>query len=407
MRVVGPTAGEITLQFGTARQISLSLDSSGVTPVVRFSGSLPVPAIGNIAIDELRLAADGVTIGVRVGPAAILVGGVTLRPVLTVRAGVSAGGISRMAAFGLAVNDTGSKSVELRWALDDSAPVPAVVTRGASTSIDTDPARVALSLLSVAASIASGIALPVLQPILPPQAFRGLEKVLFITSGGTTTLDPTLFDDLLEPERLFNRLKRLAWNLATDTTPLSITIDGTVTIALVAQPGTGSAKRLGIALTLPPGRRLELATGDPTVAIEADASWITGAPVPAGITITVLEGSVITDPAGDTIALEVVPGFTIGGVGLRFTKAGGPLLNLGPDLARRHRRAPVRRSLCRGCRRWCAARALRAGDCALGRQRATRWQEASSVMPHAAVRTTGRHSARPWRCRRVRAATSV
>lgn len=330
VRVIGPTAGEITLQFGTARQIALSLDSSGVTPVVRFSGSLPVPAIGNIAIDELRLAADGVSIGVRVGPASILVGGVTLRPVLSVRAGVSADGISRLAAFGLAVNETGSKAVELRWALNDTPPVLAVVTRGVSESLDVDPARVALSLLSVAASIASGIALPVLQPILPPQAFRGLEKVLFVTTGGTTTLDPTLFDDLLQPERLFDRLKRLAWNLATDTTPLSITIDGTVTIALVSQPGTGSAKRLGIALTLPPGRRLELASGDPTVALEADASWITGTPVPAGITITMLEGTVTTDPAGDTISLEVVPGFTIGGVGLRFTKAGGPLLNLGP-----------------------------------------------------------------------------
>jgi hypothetical protein len=326
VRVDGPTAGRVTLQFGSAQQVALTLDTSGVTPVVRFAATLAVPAVGNIVVEELRLAADGVGIAVRVGPAALLIGGVTLRPVLSVRAGVTAAGVSRMAALGLGLDATGVKAVELRWALNETPPALVVVTRGVSESIDTDAGRVALSLLSVAASIASGIALPVLLPSLPPQAIAGLERVLFVTSGGTTSLDTTLFDDLLQPERLFTRLKRLAWNLATLPSPLSLTIESVVTISLVAQPGVGSSKRLGVALTLAGSGRLELASGDPTVAIEADATWIEGAPVPAGITITMLEGSVT--PTDVTLALA--PGFTIGGIGLRFTKSGGPLLALGP-----------------------------------------------------------------------------
>jgi large repetitive protein len=325
--VVPPTAGKITLVFGTApHQIKLTLDTSGVTPVLRFAGLLAVPAIGNIAIEELRLAADGVGIAVRVGPAPLLIGGVTLRPVLSVRAGVTATGVTRMAALGMALNDAGTKAVELRWALNNTAPALVLVTRGVTDIVDTDAGHVAIALLSVAAGIASGIALPTLLPVLPPQAIAGLEKVLFVTVGANTSLDTTLFDDLLQPERLFTRLKRLAWNLATLPIPLSVTIDGVVKISLVAQPGVGSAKLLGVALTLGGTGKLILSNGDPVVAIEADPTWIEGASVPAGITITLLEGTVTpTD-----VTLELKPGFTIGGVGLRFTKTGGPLLNLGP-----------------------------------------------------------------------------
>ncbi len=326
VRVDGPTAGRVTLQFGSAQQVTLTLDTSGLTPVLRFAATLDVPAVGDIVIEELRLAADGVGISVRVGPAALLIGGVTLRPMLSVRAGVTAAGVSRMAGLGLALDTTGAKAVELRWALNETPPALIVVTRGVGESIETDPGRVALSLLSVAASIASGIALPVLLPSLPSQAIDGLERVLFVTSGGTTSLDTTLFDDLLQPERLFTRLKRLAWNLATLPSPLSLTIESAVTIALVAQPGAGTTKRLGVALTLAGAGRFEIVTGDPVVAIEADATWIEGSPVPAGITITMLEGSVTPSD----VTLELTPGFTIGGIGLRFTKSGGPLLSLGP-----------------------------------------------------------------------------
>ena len=326
VRVVGPTAGVVTLQFGSARQITLVLDTSGVTPVLRFAGTLALPAVGNITIEELRLASDGVGISVRVGPAPLLVGGVTLRPVLTVRAGVTAAGVTRMAAFGLALDNTGTKAVEVRWALNATPPKLLVATYSPTAGTDEDPARVALSLLSLAAGIASGIALPTLLPVLPTAAIQGLEKVLFVTVGPLTSLDTTLFDDLLQPERLFTRLKRLAWNLATLTTPLSVTIKSVVKISLVAQPGSGGAKRLGVALTLAGAGKLALTDGDPKVEIEADPTWIEGAPVPAGLTITVLEGSVV----GDVVTLALSPGFTIGGVGLRFSKSSGPLLELGP-----------------------------------------------------------------------------
>ncbi len=327
VRVVGPTAGRLTLQFGSARQVTLILDASSPgVPVLRLAATLAVPAVGNIVLEELRLAADGVGIAVRIGPPALLIGGVTLRPVLTVRAGVTGSTVTRMAALGLALDALAAKSLELRWGLNELPPTLVVVTRtDGSESPDDAPAKVAITLLSIAASIASGLALPVLLPVLPPQAISGLERVLLVTTGGTTVLDTTLFDDLLAPERLFTRLKRLAWNLATLPVPLGVVIGGVVSIKLVALGG-GATRQLGVALTLAGTGEFEIASGDPTVTLVADATWITGSPVPPGFTLTLLEGHVTpTD-----VVLALVPGFTIGGVGLKFTKHGGPLLNLGP-----------------------------------------------------------------------------
>ena len=257
-----------------------------------------------------------------------MLGGVTIRPVLSVRAGVTAAGVSRLAAIGVSLNETGTKSVDLRWALNGTAPALNIVTRGASESLDTNAEHVALALLGVAASMASGIALPVLRPNLPQRAIDGLKGVLFAVSGVNVLLDPTFFTDLLDPQQLFVRLKRLAWNLATLSPPLSVTIQDVVKISLAAQ-GTGTTKRLGVTLTLVgAAKRLELVSGNPNVAIElTDVDWITGAPVAPGLTITVLNGQVTS--AGD-VQLAIDAGLTIAGIALSFSKGAGPLLELGP-----------------------------------------------------------------------------
>ena len=330
--VATPSNGVLEFRVGSTNRITLTLDTTVSPPVMRFGGTLAVPAVGNIVIEELRLASDGVSISVRVGPAALNVGGVTLRPVLVVRAGVTRSGFTRLAALGLGVDAAGVKSAEVRWALNETPPTFAVVTRSGSTetNVNTDLAQFALSMLSIGASIATGLALPVLDPpggpaVLPPQAFTALERVLFVTSGGVRSLDVTFFDDLLQPARLFNRAKRLLWNIATQSPAISVTIEDVVTIALAALPASGARKRLGFTLSLPSGSRIALTTGDPTVELETYADWITGTPVPAGITLTMLEGEV-TD---STVSLDLVPSFTMAGVGLRFSKSGGPLLNLG------------------------------------------------------------------------------
>lgn len=333
--VATPSPGVLTFVVGTSNRITLTLDTSVSPPVMRFGGTLAVPAIGNVVVEELRLASDGVSISVRVGPAALVIGGVTLRPVLVVRAGVTRSGFTRLAALGLGVDAAGVKSAELRWALDETPPSVAVVTRSGSTetSVVTDPAQFALSMLSIGASIATGLALPVLDPpggpaVLPPQAFTALERVLFVTSGGVRSLDVTFFDDLLQPARLFDRAKRLLWNIATQTPAIGVTIDGKLRIAIAALnvPASTTRKRLGVTFSLPsPNDRVALGSGDPVVELETYAGWIAGSPVPAGITLTMLEGEV----TGTSVSLAVVPSFTMAGVGLRFSKSGGPLLNLG------------------------------------------------------------------------------
>src|SRR6185295_13959088 len=81
-------------------------------------------------------------------------------------------------------------------------------------------------------------------------------------------------------------------------------------------------KALGVSVTLPDDKRLTLADGDTKVELEVDASWVTS-DVQPGLGVFVL--------AGPTSAnLQLVPSVSVAGLGLRFTKKGGPLVSLGP-----------------------------------------------------------------------------
>ena len=53
--------------------------------------------------------------------------------------------------------------------------------------------------------------------IVTVRATRMLQGVVF--TGGDLTIDPGFFTALVNPEALLARLKRLAWNAATDASP--------------------------------------------------------------------------------------------------------------------------------------------------------------------------------------------
>ena len=310
-------------EFGTSGSIHVDLDGAPGMPVIDIGGSFELrgdgAAFGEIAIEHLRLTSTGVQVEVRVGPVQVDLGSMVLRPIVVVRAGVTGGTFTRLVGIGLGLDDDGDQSVEFRWSLDASPPSLAAVTRTPTgETADTDVGRVAIQLVGIAVSLASGILTEQLGTVITDDATARLQGVVF--AGGDRTIDPTLVADLLAPDRLLARLMTLAWNCAVGPNPLSLTIDGTVTLAL-AGVADGPDRRIGLAVTLAPNTSFPIATGDVNVELEVDAAWVEPA-VPAGLAVYVLKG-----PSADDLGLDF--GVSIAGIGLRFTKTAGPLVDLG------------------------------------------------------------------------------
>ena len=306
--------------FGPTGEFHLDLGGDPAHPFVDLGGAFDLKGgnpnpIGRVVIEHLRLTPTGVQIDVQVGPVQIELGSMVLRPMAIVRAGIADGTFTRLISLGVALDDDGARSVEIRWAVDGTAPVPYAITRsGSGESPDGTLSLIALDLVAVAVSVASGIVADGLADVLSPDAVARLQGVVF--TGGVAQIDPTFVTDLLDPGQLLERLKVLAWNCASDPNPLSITIDQTVTIALASNGG-----QLGLSVTLAPGKTLAFPTSGINVVLEVDAAWVDPAVAP-GLTIYVLRGATPT-----TLVPEF--GFSIAGLGVRFTKTSGPLLELG------------------------------------------------------------------------------
>lgn len=329
---VGDVAGgtrRVTL--GTTTPVHIDLD--GTTPAISVGFDLPLrdessAVVGHLALQSLRLSPQGVQVDVRCGPFVVAAGPVTLRPVVVVRAGVTSGGFSRLVSVGLALDDAGAQSVEVRWAVDGNAPEVCAVDRaaGVETGEDRTPAGFATRVLAVALDLAASVLTEQLGTVVTGRATGMLQGVLF--TGGVRRVDTTLFADLTHPEALLHRLEVLLWNCATDPAhganpvrPLGVTIDGTVTIALASEDLSAGRKQVGLNVSLVPGKKFLFPTSDVTVALEVDASWISHNPQP-GLSIFVLAG-----PDADHLAIS--PAFLVAGLGMRFTKSAGPLLELG------------------------------------------------------------------------------
>ncbi|BCJ75230.1 hypothetical protein CS0771_47740 [Catellatospora sp. IY07-71] len=316
--VTGPAGNVVTLGFGTGQPVHLVLDASGPLPAVELRADVAIVGVGHFVLERLRLSAAGVDVAVRLGPVVADVGPFALRPLLLVRAGSAAGG-SRLAGLGLALDDAGTRSVQVRWALDASAPTLAAVTVSTGGESVGDAAQAALWLLAQAVSLAGGVAVQQLRTVLTPRAIACLRGVVFTDADGSTQIDPGLALDLLAPDALLARLKRLVWNAAAGP-GLTLTIDGVVTVGITGSDHDGT-RSLGVNVSLAAGRRFTIADGDTKVELEVDASWVQ-AEVAPGLTVYVLAGT-------SAATLEIVPAVSVSGLGLRFTKTSGPLLALG------------------------------------------------------------------------------
>ncbi len=317
-------ATSVDLAIGTA--VVVSFGTSLTTPWVSLRAATTLESIGPLAVDELRLDANGVSVAVRVGPAEFDLGGAVLRPLLAVAVGPAFGTSGRMAALGLAVSD--DESVQFRWGLDALPPTVAVVTStGTGETVDTDAAAVALRLSAIAATLAMSVAMPALSnlldtPVAGVEPGDLLQGVVFTDTTASRTVDAAFFTDLLDADALIGRLQRLAWNFA--SSPLALTI-GDATIGLTSVPLTGSREQVGVRLSLAPGKRLTLVDNDLRVDLEMDGSWIDPDVVADGLTVLILSG----DPNVAGFGFEFAPGFVVAGVGLRVLQQSGPLLDLG------------------------------------------------------------------------------
>lgn len=332
VQVAAEVGGRRRITLGTGGHVHVDLDAT--TPAVELGCDIELfdaahASVGHLVLERLRLSQDGVQVAGRAGPFAIGLGALTLHPLVVVRAGAGAGGSTRSIGIGVGLDAAGAESLEFRWTLDGHPPEIASVSRdvhGVETGAVTDPASVALKALGVAVSLASSVVTEQLGTVVTTRATNMLQGVVF--TGGSRTIDPALFADLADPGALLQRLKVLLWNCATDphhgaqpARPLSLTIDDAVTIGLTARDLGGGQQHVGLNVSLAPGKKYEFATSSIKVALEVDDSWIEPH-VAGGISVLVLKGP-------DVDHLDLVPGFSVGGVGLRFTNPSGPLLELG------------------------------------------------------------------------------
>ncbi len=312
IQVVAAGSGKKRLTFGASAAFSLTFDGSSSGPAIELGGAIDIGDVGTLSVDAVRLGLDGVRVAGRFSASGFDVGnGLELRPVITIRAGVTGSGFDRLLGVGLITDASGEQSVEARWGLDAMPPRLVTVERSAgSESENSDLDSVALALLSQAVSMASNIALDALDP-LGNQVVDVLQGVVF--SGGTT-LDTQLFADFADPDALLKRLYQLAFNLA--GAGIGITIDDTLHIGFNKKGNVA-----GIVVSLDAGKRIPLSSADPTIELEIVADWITAPGIEPGLSVYLLK------QVGDVFTLDA--SVDLAGLGIRVGKTSGPLLNLG------------------------------------------------------------------------------
>ncbi len=299
---------DFTLSWGPASGVvSLEGDGIAVPGIEQVSFTVAISAAG---LDELSVTA---------GPAAIDAGGVTLRPFVTVAAGLAPAG-GRRVAVGMAFDDT--HRFGARWLLD-SHQFDLVASDGlvASAVDTTDPVQVALRIVEAVADLAMAVA------IVRPSVTALLDSKVSTKPGAITVRnlvrgvvlrdvdDPAeVIGGLFDPATLLARIHRLFGNLA--GAGISIAIDG-FTIAFTKIDGI-----VGIEAGL--AKRFTLIDKDVVLWLENDDSWIEGNP-PG-------DGGLFVGFLPDTLPLRFTPSLTVNGLGLRFGKSSGPLLDAGISL---------------------------------------------------------------------------
>jgi len=313
----GPGRLAISFGAGATAAATVVLDGSSDGPAVELRSSFVIDEVGTLVVEKVRLSASGVEMGARFESVGVGIGArIRLYPTLTVRAGVGTASADRVLGVGLATDDTYDSAVEFRWNLDSTAARVVAVDRGDGGEIEiTAIDQVSLTLLGILSSLAVQLVIDGLGSTVGPKTIAALRGVVFTDSGSGTSLDPQLFVDLSDPEKLLDRLWRLGFNLA--DADISLTVDTHLNVGF-ALDDTGT--RAGIFVTLAAGRSIALSDGDTIVSLEVDSSWVSTTVEP-GFTLYLIQRS------GTTFSLS--PSAAVAGLGVRVAKTSGALLDLG------------------------------------------------------------------------------
>jgi hypothetical protein len=310
---VGPPAQRVTLGWNPgAGALDAGVTVSGLAGVGTVTGSVSISGSGVDALD------------VAVGPAPIAVGTtVTLAPYARIAAGSSRPGplvdigLGAGADTRLVVRFAGTGGGLEVVVLSSTGALDAAVESGAPEDV---ALAVVATLLEIAGSVVLGIG--EVQSALGQTAL-GTATVTDLLDGvvlstGPVRLDSGLVTALTDPEELLRRLGVLVGNVA-DAMPAPLTI-GDVLDVQVTKSGPATDRLLGLTVAVTGDEWILNPGSDVQVGLVSDASWIDPAQ-PAGITLQ----AVRLTPT----SMEPAPGVVVGGVGVRFSRSSGPLLDAG------------------------------------------------------------------------------
>ena len=294
------TAGPVGLRWqANPFRVEVTADATGLPAVDHVTATVTLSSNG---LDDLSVV---------IGPAPVPAGPVELRPVLAVFAGAAPPG-GRRVELGLDLD--GTRRFAAQWLLD-AASVQLVVIEGTAPP-ETDLAAVAAALAEVVATLAASIALAVEEVQHLLDGAVGATTVGQLLRGVVLEDDGSLDPAVFAPDGLLVRVVRLLDNLA--AADLAVTVDGSLTVG-IGRDGAGA-----VSLTLGLGQRVQLTSGDVTVWLEADDTWIEPRPPVAGVALGLVKLS------GTTVTLS--PSVTVSGLGIRIGRQSGPLLDLGLTL---------------------------------------------------------------------------
>jgi hypothetical protein len=310
-----PVQQQVTLRYATSPPaFSLSV-AAGLSLDV---GRLGITGAAQVTVDGTGLRLADVTVGIDPAhPAALGSTGLTLAPFARLTAGSDATGGARAEA-GLAVTAGGHVHA---LAMTVAAGPPLTVSAGSQTDGRPDGTP-------DIAAIVTGFVIPALADVAlaDPSVTALLGKTVL---GGPTVssllqgvvLTGSSFEPAaLDPSQALQRLQQLAGNVASAAPGVTIGDHMRVEIAKVT---SGTTTTYGIGITVDPGERVELTSGDIVLAVEVDSTWTDVLPgASPGLSVMLLDH-------GATYSIAASPSVVVNGVGLRVLRSSGPLLDSG------------------------------------------------------------------------------
>ncbi len=312
------TAASVQVSYGKQ---SLKVDLSGNPAVFTLDTSISfgiaAPAITvtlDATADSSGLRQLKVTAGVD-SAHPLQLGPLSLAPVLEVDVGsqVSPGTVS----LGLAWPGTpGPQSAVLMVALS-SPPAVSFQTPGSTAAHQPDPMVLVTNLL-VPAVADLALSQPQVEQLLNTEVggttIESLLQHVLITSASAPVLDPAL----LSLTDLPQRLATLIGNLAPVATA---TVADNLVVAIAKENVAPQGELLGVSLTVQTGQRAEIVSGSLSIGLEAADDWVSPPQAPPGLSVLFLSS---TAPVAPVINVE--------GLGLRFYRSDGPLLDAGAQI---------------------------------------------------------------------------